>query len=304
MGAGTSPADPAAAADRAIPAPPGEGVTAVEASGGAAADDRARPARGADARRDGDSGTGPEDGSGADADAGSASGSDAGSATGSVPGSGADAGSASGSDAGSATGSAPGSGADAASGLRDGVVPGAGGDSDSGARGSDGGEPDSGAEGGGSDDNGSDRGPDDAVSAPAPGGGPRGSRRFPSFTRDTARPEGGGRAASGDAPAPARQWPLLAVLCTAGIGLLIVALNPFAEAFRIGTILIGAALIGGAVLRCFVPSVGMLAVRSRFTDVVTYGLLGVLIVMLALVAQPEPRLDLPFLEHAVRFTIR
>ncbi|MGW1089353.1 DUF3017 domain-containing protein [Streptomyces sp. NPDC002596] len=180
----------------------------------------------------------------------------------------------------------------------------AGGDFDSGARGSGGGEPESGAEGEGSDGNGSDRGPDDAVSAPAPDGAPRRSRRFPSFTRDTARPEGGGRAASGDAPAPARQWPLLAVLCTAGVGLLIVALNPFAEAFRIGTILIGAALVGGAVLRCVVPSVGMLAVRSRFTDLVTYGLLGVLIVMLALVAQPKPWLDIPFLEHAVRFTIR
>jgi hypothetical protein len=269
-------------------------VTAVEASGGATADDRARSARGADTRRDGDSGAGPEDGSGADAGSGSASGSDAGSATGSAPGSGADA--APGSDA----GSAPGSRDD----LARGADAGAGGDSGSDAHGSDDGEPDGGAEGEGSDDNGSDRGPDDAVSAPAPGGGPRGSRRFPSFTRDTARPEGGGRAASGDAPAPARQWPLLAVLCTAGTGLLIVALNPFAEAFRIGTILIGAALIGGAVLRCVVPSVGMLAVRSRFTDLVTYGLLGVLIVMLALVAQPKPWLDLPFLEHAVRFTIR
>ncbi|MEU2130774.1 DUF3017 domain-containing protein [Streptomyces sp. NPDC018352] len=136
------------------------------------------------------------------------------------------------------------------------------------------------------------------------GTGPRPSRRFPSLTRDTARPEGGGRAASGDAPAPARQWPLLAVLCTAGIGLLIVALDPFAEAFRVGTILIGAALIGGAVLRLVVPSVGMLAVRSRFTDLVTYGLLGFLIVMLALVAQPKPWLDIPFLEQAVHFTIR
>ncbi|MGW2085544.1 DUF3017 domain-containing protein [Streptomyces sp. NPDC001880] len=135
-------------------------------------------------------------------------------------------------------------------------------------------------------------------------GGKRPSRRFPSFTRDTARPEGGGRAAPGDAPAPARQWPLLAVLCTAGIGLLIVAVDPFAEAFRIGTMLIGVALIGGAVLRLVVPSVGMLAVRSRFTDLVTYGVLGFLIVMLALVAQPEPWLDLPFLEHLVHFTIR
>lgn len=283
MGAGASPADPAAAADRTIPAPPGEGVAVVETSGGAAGGDRARPgrpgpvrARGAEAERDGDSGSGSEGGSGADA--GSASGSD--------------------------EVSAPDADAGSGSGPRDDVARGAdgaaGGGSGSSARGSDGGEPDSGA--GGSDDNGSDRDADGAVSAP--GGAPRRSRRFPSFTRDTARPEGGGRAASGDAPAPARQWPLLAVLCTAGIGLLIVALNPFAEAFRIGTILIGAALIGGAVLRCVVSSVGMLAVRSRFTDLVTYGLLGVLIVMLALVAQPKPWLDIPFLEHAVRFTIR
>ncbi|MFF3733944.1 DUF3017 domain-containing protein [Streptomyces sp. NPDC002476] len=130
------------------------------------------------------------------------------------------------------------------------------------------------------------------------------SRRPPLFTRDTARPEGGGRAAPGDAPAPARQWPLLAVLCVAGLGLLIVAVDPFAEAFRVGTILIGASLLGGAVLRLVVPSVGMLAVRSRFTDLVTYGTLGFLIVMLALVAQPKPWLDMPFLEEAVHFTIR
>ncbi|MFE4795801.1 DUF3017 domain-containing protein [Streptomyces sp. NPDC056708] len=147
-------------------------------------------------------------------------------------------------------------------------------------------------------------GPGSGAPVGAPHSGSRPSRRFPSFTRDTARPEGGGRAASGDAPAPARQWPLLAVLCTAGIGLLIVAVAPFAEAFRIGTMLIGVALIGGAVLRVVVPSVGMLAVRSRFTDLVTYGLLGFLIVMLALVAQPKPWLDIPFLEDAVHFTIR
>lgn len=140
-----------------------------------------------------------------------------------------------------------------------------------------------------------------------PGGSappPRKSRRFPLFTRDTARPEGGGRAAPGDAPAPARQWPLLSVISAAGVGLLIVALDPFAEAFRIGIILIGAALIAGAVLRWLVPSVGMLAVRSRFTDLVTYGLMGTLIVLLALVAQPRPWLDVPILEDAVRFTIR
>ncbi|WP_330240373.1 DUF3017 domain-containing protein [Streptomyces sp. NBC_00525] len=145
------------------------------------------------------------------------------------------------------------------------------------------------------------------ANAPDPGGssaaGTRRGRRF-SLTRDTARPEGGGRAAGGDAPAPARQWPLLAVLCVAAAGLLVVAADPFDEAFRVGTILIGAALIGAAVLRLVVRSVGMLAVRSRFTDLVTYGLLGTLIVLLALLAQPRPWLDIPFLEDAVHFTIR
>ncbi|MFD7066453.1 DUF3017 domain-containing protein [Streptomyces sp. NPDC059913] len=163
----------------------------------------------------------------------------------------------------------------------------------------------SGADGATAGQDDSATGADAGGSAAAGGpGGARRSRRFPLFTRDTARPEGGGRAAPGDAPAPARQWPLLAVLCTAGIGLLIVAVDPFAEAFRVGTMLIGCALLGGAVLRLVVPSVGMLAVRSRFTDLVTYGLLGFLIVMLALVAQPKPWLDIPFLEQAVHFTIR
>ncbi|AEN11922.1 MULTISPECIES: DUF3017 domain-containing protein [unclassified Streptomyces] len=145
---------------------------------------------------------------------------------------------------------------------------------------------------------------DEPATAGEGGGSTRApSRRF-SLTRDTARPEGGGRAASGDAPAPARQWPLLTVLCTAGAGLLIVALDPFAEAFRIGAMLIGAALLAGAVLRWVVPSVGMLAVRSRFTDLVTYGLMGGLIVLLALMAQPKPWLDVPFLQNVVHFTIR
>ncbi|MGW2839572.1 DUF3017 domain-containing protein [Streptomyces sp. NPDC001493] len=132
---------------------------------------------------------------------------------------------------------------------------------------------------------------------------PQRSWRF-SLTHDTARPEGGGRAASGDAPAPARQWPLLTVLVTAALGLLLVATDPFAEAFRIGSLLIGVALLVGAVLRWVVPSVGMLAVRSRFTDLVTYGVMGTLIVLLALMAQPKPWLDIPVLEDAVHFTIR
>ncbi|MCJ1679502.1 DUF3017 domain-containing protein [Streptomyces sp. APSN-46.1] len=134
----------------------------------------------------------------------------------------------------------------------------------------------------------------------APGPEPRTSRRFPSVTRDTARPEGGGRAAPRDAPAPARQWPMLSVLAATAAGLLFTAMgHP-----RAGCLVIGVALIAAAVLRRVLPSVGMLAVRSRFTDMATYGLLGVAITLLALVMEPRPWLEIPFLETAVRFTVR
>ncbi|MGW5616830.1 DUF3017 domain-containing protein [Streptomyces sp. NPDC003877] len=140
----------------------------------------------------------------------------------------------------------------------------------------------------------------DPVSAPDAEGRPRRvTRRFPLFTKDTARPEGGGRAASGDAPAPARQWPVLAVLGVAGLGLLITAFDQF----RFGTLLIGVALLGGGVLRWLLPDVGMLAVRSRFTDIVTYGVLGTVIVLLALMAQPHPLLQIPFLKDTLHFTV-
>lgn len=138
-----------------------------------------------------------------------------------------------------------------------------------------------------------------AVSAPGPDGPQKTTRRFPLLTRDTARPEGGGRAAGGDAPAPARQWPLLTVLSTVGLGLLLTAF----DVFRVGTILIGLALIGGAVMRWALPGVGMLAVRSRFTDMVTYGALGVVIVLLAMMAQPGPWLQIPFLGDTLHRTI-
>ncbi|MEU1277459.1 DUF3017 domain-containing protein [Streptomyces sp. NPDC005805] len=144
----------------------------------------------------------------------------------------------------------------------------------------------------------------DAAGGDKAAGPGSGSRRPPAVTLDTARPEGGGRAAPGDAPAPARQWPLLTVLGATGVGLLIVGTDAFADAFRVGAIVIGVALLTGAVLRRVLPSVGMLAVRSRFTDMITYGVLGGAIVLLALVAQPEPWLDIPILEDAVHFTIR
>ncbi|MTE20665.1 DUF3017 domain-containing protein [Streptomyces sp. TRM43335] len=127
----------------------------------------------------------------------------------------------------------------------------------------------------------------------------RPSRRFPSVTRDTARPEGGGRAAPGDAPAPARQWPLLCVLAGTVAGLLVTLAD-----FRAGILIVGLSTLAGAVLRWTLPSVGILAVRSRFTDVLTYGLLGTAIVLLAMMAQPGAWLEIPFLEDIVHFTIR
>lgn len=140
----------------------------------------------------------------------------------------------------------------------------------------------------------------DPVSAPDAEGRPRRvTRRFPLFTKDTARPEGGGRAAPGDAPAPARQWPVLAVLGLAGVGLLVTAFGQF----RLGTLLIGVALLGGGAMRRLLPDVGMLAVRSRFTDMVTYGLLGSVIVLLALMVQPDPWLQIPFLKDTLHFTV-
>ena len=140
----------------------------------------------------------------------------------------------------------------------------------------------------------------DPVSAPdAQGRARRVTRRFPLFTRDTARPEGGGRAAPRDAPAPARQWPILAVLGTVGLGLLLTAF----DVFRYGILLIGAALLAGAVLRWVMPDVGMLAVRSRFTDIVTYAILGLAIVLLALMAQPKPWLTIPYLKDTLHYTV-
>ncbi|MFC4032867.1 DUF3017 domain-containing protein [Streptomyces polygonati] len=122
----------------------------------------------------------------------------------------------------------------------------------------------------------------------------------PAITTSTPRPEGGGAAAGGDAPAPARQWPILLVIAGVAIGLLVTA----TDAFRAGTLLIGCSLLLGAVLRWGLARVGMLAVRSRFTDVITYGALGTAIVLLALMAQPDPLIRIPFLEDIIHFSVR
>ncbi|WP_338054358.1 DUF3017 domain-containing protein [Streptomyces spiramenti] len=125
----------------------------------------------------------------------------------------------------------------------------------------------------------------------------RGSRRYPTVTRDTAPPEGGRRYADGDSPAPIRQWPLLSVIAVVVSGLLVMIVD-----FRIGLLTVGAAMLAGAALRVTVSAVGMLAVRSRYTDVLTYGGMGLAIVLLTLMAQPRPWLELPFLSDILRFS--
>ncbi|MFF3840336.1 DUF3017 domain-containing protein [Streptomyces sp. NPDC001930] len=201
-------------------------------------------------------------------------------------------------------GGASGGGAAAAGGAAGGRAAAAGG-SDSGA--SSGGASTRGASTGGASTRGASSGGASTGGASTGGASTGGAtawkRPAPTLTTDTARPEGGGRAAPGDASAPARQWPLLTVLALAGLGLLVVGTDVFPQSFRIGTMLVGAALLVGAVLRRVLPSVGMLAVRSRFTDMITYGVMGGLIVLLALMVQPSPWLRIPFLEDVLHLTV-
>jgi hypothetical protein len=77
-----------------------------------------------------------------------------------------------------------------------------------------------------------------------------------------------------------RQLPLLAVLVTVGVGLLMVTF----EHWRKGLVVVGLALVGGAVLRALLPvrRVGFLAVRSRPVDVVLLAGAGLALAGIAL----------------------
>jgi hypothetical protein len=82
-----------------------------------------------------------------------------------------------------------------------------------------------------------------------------------------------------------RQLPLLAVLVGVGVGLLVVTVGRW----RLGLVVMGLSLVGGAVLRLLLPvrRVGFLAVRSRLTDVVLLAGAGVVLTVIAL-AIPGP----------------
>jgi hypothetical protein len=77
-----------------------------------------------------------------------------------------------------------------------------------------------------------------------------------------------------------RQLPLLAVLIAVGVGLLMVTF----EHWRKGLVVVGVALVGGAVLRLLLPvrRVGFLAVRSRPVDVVLLAGTGLALAVIAL----------------------
>ncbi|EOR70332.1 hypothetical protein TM51_13225 [Thermobifida fusca TM51] len=78
------------------------------------------------------------------------------------------------------------------------------------------------------------------------------------------------------------QVPYLLVLATMSAGIVVVA----AAHFKRGPAIIAGSLLLGAVLRAVLPTerVGMLAVRSRWVDVVTFVTLAVLLIVLAWVA--------------------
>ena len=84
-----------------------------------------------------------------------------------------------------------------------------------------------------------------------------------------------------------RQLPLLLALATVGAGLLVVTLGHW----RQGLVVIGLVLIAAAVLRLLLPvrSVGFLAVRSRFVDVLFLAGAGVALTVLVLtIPLPQP----------------
>ena len=77
-----------------------------------------------------------------------------------------------------------------------------------------------------------------------------------------------------------RQLPLLAVLVVVAVGLLVVTFDHW----RRGTVIVGLALIGGAVLRLLLPvrRLGFLAVRSRPVDVVLMAGTGLALTVIVL----------------------
>jgi hypothetical protein len=77
--------------------------------------------------------------------------------------------------------------------------------------------------------------------------------------------------------------PLALVICGVGVGLVVIAMHHF----RWGNLAISASVLAGAGFRLLLPTrrAGLLVVRSRFTDVLTMGIIGGALMVLALVTR-------------------
>ncbi|WP_329495406.1 DUF3017 domain-containing protein [Kitasatospora herbaricolor] len=126
---------------------------------------------------------------------------------------------------------------------------------------------------------------------------PARTRRRPVRTTGTLPPEGAGPALGRGHPLPVRQWPITLVLTVVLTGLAVTVFADFEDGFKYGLMVVGGGILLGAVLRLVLPEVGMLAVRSRFTDVIVLLVLGCGIVLLTAVAQPDPWLEFPLLDN-------
>ncbi|MFC9325422.1 DUF3017 domain-containing protein [Kitasatospora sp. NPDC057015] len=126
---------------------------------------------------------------------------------------------------------------------------------------------------------------------------PARTRRRPVRTTGTLPPEGAGAALGRGHTLPVRQWPITLVLTVVLTGLAVTVFADFQDGFKYGLMVVGSGILLGAVLRLLLPEVGMLAVRSRFTDVIVLLVLGSGIVLLTLVAQPNPWLEIPLLDN-------
>jgi hypothetical protein len=77
------------------------------------------------------------------------------------------------------------------------------------------------------------------------------------------------------------EWPLALIIGGVALGLVIIGLHHF----RWGNLLIAGSVLAGAFFRLVLPTrrAGLLAVRSRFTDVVTMSAMGGSLMLLALI---------------------
>jgi hypothetical protein len=77
------------------------------------------------------------------------------------------------------------------------------------------------------------------------------------------------------------ELPLALVICGVGLGLVVIALHHF----RWGNLAISMSVLAGGLFRLVLPArkAGLLVVRSRFTDVVTMGIIGGALMVLAAV---------------------